>query len=302
MRDRIVATLRSDPALLDGLSWSAFALVLAYCALSAFNVAVLPGAGAGPDFAERAAAGLARVPVFLITGATALVTCGDGAERIRARGSRAHRARGARRDRRLRGCVARPLPDRRHPTAEGPAFMLRVFSTWIAPAALLTAGCVLHLRARAAREEANEGRTAPQRAGKAGLETRLRLLQAQIEPHFLFNTLSNIRRLCQNDAAGGRAMLAQLTRYLRAALQKMRENDATLATRSNWCRPISGLQKIRMGERLQVTIRVPQELRGASVPPMMLATLVENAIKHGITPLTEGGSIKVSRRSRRRPC
>jgi len=294
MPDRIVATLHSDPALLDGLSWSAFALVLAYCALSAFNVAILPGAGGGPDFAERAAAGLARVPVFLITGATALVTAvmvlnafgRAGRERI---GLAVLAA--------IVGCAVASLArylTGATPAAEGPAFMLRVFSTWIAPAALLTAGCVLHLRARAAREEANEAALRHSALEKQALETRLRLLQAQIEPHFLFNTLSNIRRLCQNDAAGGRAMLAQLTLYLRAALPKIRENDATLADEIELVSAYLGLQKIRMAERLQVTIRVPQELRSASVPPMMLATLVENAIKHGITPLTEGGSIKVS--------
>ena len=294
MRDRIVATLRSDPALLDGLSWSAFALVLAYCALSAFNVAVLPGGGAGPDFAERAAAGLARVPVFLITGATALVTAvmvlnafgRAGRERI---GLAVLAA--------IVGCAVASLArylTGATPTAEGPEFMLRVFSTWIAPAALLTAGCVLHLRARATREEANEAALRHSALEKQGLETRLRLLQAQIEPHFLFNTLSNIRRLCQNDAAGGRAMLGQLTRYLRAALQKMRENDATLADEIELVSAYLGVQAIRMGERLQVVIRVPPALLGATVPPMMLATLVENAIKHGIAPLTEGGSLVVA--------
>jgi len=158
---------------------------------------------------------------------------------------------------------------------------------------LLTAGCVLYLRARTARAEADEAEL--RRAGleKQALETRLRLLQAQIEPHFLFNTLSNIRRLCQNDVASGRAMLGQLTRYLRAALPKIREEEATLADEIQLVSAYLGLQKIRMGERLRFAIHAPHELLDVRVPPMMLATLVENSIQHGIGPLPEGGSIEV---------
>src|SRR5204863_9425414 len=129
------------------------------------------------------------------------------------------------------------------------------------------------------------------------LATRLRLLQAQVEPHFLFNTLSNVRRLCQTDAAAGRAMLGQLTRYLRAALPRMREDETALADEIDLVSAYLGVQKIRMGERLQISIDAPAALLAARVPPMMLATLVENAIKHGIGPLAEGGAIRVTAES-----
>ena len=297
---RVVTVLQSAPPLLNGLSWGALALVLAFCVLSAAEVALMPGSGATiGDLADQAAAGLVRVPVFLVTGVTALVTAvialnaagRAGRERIWLAILAA-----------LAGCVVASVT--RYlvgatPQAEGASFILKVFVTWLAPAAALTAGCVLYLRARATRDEANEAALRHAALEKQRSESRLRLLQAQIEPHFLFNTLSNIRRLCQNDAAGGRAMLGQLSRYLRAALPKIRENETTLADEIELVTAYLGVQAIRMGERLQVVIRVPPALLGASVPPMMLATLVENSIKHGIAPLTEGGSIVVtaSRRS-----
>ena len=91
-------------------------------------------------------------------------------------------------------------------------------------------------------------------------------------------------------------MLAQLSRYLRAALPKIRESDTTLADEIELVSAYLGMQAVRMGERLQVVLRVPPALLGASVPPMMLATLVENAIKHGIARRTDGGEIAVTAR------
>jgi LytS/YehU family sensor histidine kinase len=89
-------------------------------------------------------------------------------------------------------------------------------------------------------------------------------------------------------------MLAQLIRYLRAALPRMRNQDVTLADELELVRAYLGVQQIRMGERLRTTIEAPAALLGAPLPPMMLATLVENAIKHGIGPLAEGGAIRVA--------
>jgi LytS/YehU family sensor histidine kinase len=88
-------------------------------------------------------------------------------------------------------------------------------------------------------------------------------------------------------------MLAQLSRYLRGALPRMRESESSLAEEIGLVEAYLSLQKIRMGERLQTSIDAPAPLLDARVPPMMLATLVENAIKHGIAPLTEGGSIRI---------
>ena len=127
-------------------------------------------------------------------------------------------------------------------------------------------------------------------------EARLQMLQAQIEPHFLFNTLAHVRRLYQTDPAAGEAMLQNLMRYLAAALPHMRAAQSTLGREVELTRSYLEIQRIRMGGRLRVDIDVPRALAEAEVPPMMLITLAENAIKHGIQPLREGGDVGVRAR------
>lgn len=125
-------------------------------------------------------------------------------------------------------------------------------------------------------------------------EAQLRVLQAQIEPHFLFNTLAHIKRLYLIDAVQGKAMLNNLSSYLRAALPQMRESDSTLGRELALARAYLNVLQARMGERLGVSISVPHDLRHAELPPMMLSTLVENAIKHGLSPLPEGGTVEIA--------
>jgi signal transduction histidine kinase len=127
-------------------------------------------------------------------------------------------------------------------------------------------------------------------------EARLQTLQAQIEPHFLFNTLATVRRLYQTDAPAAESMLDNLMRYLAVALPQMRANDSTLGRETALAEAYLGIQQMRMGRRLGFAIEVPAELREASLPPMMLLTLAENAIKHGLNPLPEGGFIRISAR------
>jgi len=119
------------------------------------------------------------------------------------------------------------------------------------------------------------------------------VLQAQIEPHFLFNSLANVRRLLRTDGDAGRAMLADLMRYLEGALPRMREDSSTLAREAELIRAFLAVHQVRMGARLQVHIDIPDALGLRVVPPMMLLTLIENALKHGLSPLSEGGSISV---------
>jgi signal transduction histidine kinase len=128
-------------------------------------------------------------------------------------------------------------------------------------------------------------------------EARLRSLQAQIEPHFLFNTLAHIQRLAQVQPKRGRAMLRDLTEYLRSALPQMRQTASTLGRELAMARAYLNVQRTRMGERLHVEIDVPDALADASLPPMMLVTLVENAIKHGIGPKREGGTVRIGARA-----
>jgi signal transduction histidine kinase len=124
-------------------------------------------------------------------------------------------------------------------------------------------------------------------------EARLQVLQAQIEPHFLFNTLANVRRLYDKEHAAGARMLENLMRYLAVALPRMRENTSTLARDAELVEAFLRIQQIRMGRRLVFHIDLPAQLRASPVPPMMLLTLVENAIKHGLNPSPGGGLIRI---------
>jgi signal transduction histidine kinase len=128
-------------------------------------------------------------------------------------------------------------------------------------------------------------------------EARLQVLQAQIEPHFLFNTLANVRRLYDMDPAAGRTMLENLMRYLEVALPHMRHNESTLGRDAELVEAFLRIQQIRMGQRLALGIDIPAALRAHPVPPLMLLTLVENAIKHGLNPSVNAGLIRVTART-----
>jgi signal transduction histidine kinase len=128
-------------------------------------------------------------------------------------------------------------------------------------------------------------------------EARLQVLQAQIEPHFLFNTLANVRRLYDKDLAAGGKMLENLMRYLEVALPQMRDNESTLGRDAELVEAFLRVQQIRMGHRLAFSIDIPVALRAHPMPPMMLLTLAENAIKHGLNPSLDGGRIHVMARA-----
>jgi LytS/YehU family sensor histidine kinase len=164
---------------------------------------------------------------------------------------------------------------------------------WADWAAGIAVGYFVLLRLRAARAATHQFEVQRKSLEIRRMEARLRVLQAQIEPHFLFNTLSNIRRLCQQDVPGGRSMLAQLGLYLHAALPKIRRDNASLADEIELVRAYLALHKIRMGDRLEFAIEVADDCMARLIPPMMMVTLAENAVKHGLAPLTQGGSIAV---------
>jgi sensor histidine kinase YesM len=128
-------------------------------------------------------------------------------------------------------------------------------------------------------------------------QSRLRVLEAQIEPHFLFNTLANVRRLYETNFAGGRTMLGNLIRYLEIALPQMRVSETSVESEIELVSAYLGIQQARMGRRLSFSIESPVELRDYPIPPMMLLTLVENAVKHGVSPSVRGGAIRVTARS-----
>jgi signal transduction histidine kinase len=131
------------------------------------------------------------------------------------------------------------------------------------------------------------------------LEAQLSALNAQIEPHFLFNTLANVKRLYETAPERGRDMLVSLIAYLRAALPSMRRSESTLGQELALVRSYLTILQMRMGERLAFDIEAEPGLLDARLPPMVLPTLVENAIKHGLAPLPEGGRISISAQQRR---
>ncbi|MGE5173774.1 MAG: CHASE domain-containing protein [Betaproteobacteria bacterium] len=125
------------------------------------------------------------------------------------------------------------------------------------------------------------------------VETQLRMLQAQIEPHFLFNTLANIISLIDKEPKSAKNMLEHLTRSLRLSLERSREDESTLEQEAEMLRDYLSIFKMRLGPRLNFTIDIPAELLKLPFPPMLLQPLVENAIKHGIEPKVEGGRVTV---------
>ncbi len=157
------------------------------------------------------------------------------------------------------------------------------------------ASTLLVYREQAARLAAEAAKADAQRheLEKQVLEARLKLMQAQIEPHFLFNTLANVQHLVEANPPLAARTLESLITYLRAALPEMREGGTTLGREADMARAYLEIQQLRMGPRLQISVEIPPELRAVPFPPMMLMTLVENAIKHGIDPLQQGGEIRV---------
>ena len=128
---------------------------------------------------------------------------------------------------------------------------------------------------------------------KGILEAQLALMQAQVEPHFLFNTLANVQHLVETDPPAASRLLASLIRYLRAALPQMREAATNLGREIDMARAYLEIQQVRMGPRLDYAIDVAEDLRARPFPPMMLISLVENAIKHGVDPCCECSSITI---------
>jgi sensor histidine kinase YesM len=128
-------------------------------------------------------------------------------------------------------------------------------------------------------------------AQRAAVQANLRALQAQIEPHFLFNTLANVTSLIHTRPDDAKHMLEEFIAYLRASLATTRENETTLAKEFVLMQSYLAVLKVRMGDRLAVRVELPDDLQTFSLPPMLIQPLVENAIKHGVEPKIEGGEI-----------
>ena len=130
-----------------------------------------------------------------------------------------------------------------------------------------------------------------QEVEKQAIQANLRALQAQIEPHFLFNTLANVVGLIHPQPDKAKLMLEQFIPYLRATLATTREEKTTLNSEFAMMKTFLSILQIRMGDRLKVRFDLPDDLRDISMPPMLLQPLVENSIKHGLEPKMEGGEV-----------
>jgi sensor histidine kinase YesM len=125
-------------------------------------------------------------------------------------------------------------------------------------------------------------------------EAQLQVLQAQVEPHFLFNTLAHVRRLYMTAPPAARMMTRDLVNYLGAVVPVLGSRGIKLEEDVGLAVAYLNLQKVRMGARLRFEVDVPSAAEDVQVPPMMVTTLVENAIKHGLSPLPSGGEIRIS--------
>jgi len=125
-------------------------------------------------------------------------------------------------------------------------------------------------------------------------EAKLMTLQAQIEPHFLFNTLSNIINLFDTDIERGKSMQQDLIHYLESSLSRIRTDLSTLGDEMQLVIAYLNIFKVRMEDRLQYKVHIPDHLQKITFPPLLLQPLVENAIKHGIEPKEEGGEISIN--------
>ena len=153
-------------------------------------------------------------------------------------------------------------------------------------------------REREARGQAQleRERLRAERIGREATLANLRALQAQIEPHFLFNTLANVASLVDAEPAKAKGMLDSFIRFLRASLAATRAESTTLGAEAELIAAYLDALRVRMGARLRYAVDVAPELRGWPLAPMLLQPVVENAIRHGLEPKVEGGEIAVRAR------
>ncbi len=131
---------------------------------------------------------------------------------------------------------------------------------------------------------------------KSAVVTEIKLLQSQMEPHFLFNTLSTILSLIDAEPDTAKRMLEAFTSFLRSSLIMARNDTITLAQEMDVVRNYLDIFTIRMGERLRYKIDIPENLRNIGIPPLLIQPLVENAVKHGLEPSIRGGELRIQAR------
>ncbi len=163
----------------------------------------------------------------------------------------------------------------------------------LAIAPLLALGVLYRERDAQARHQQLEFALEKSQLERQALDARLKLLHAQIEPHFLFNTLANVQALVESGSSQAAPVLRSLIAYLRAAMPRLDDAQATLGHEAALARAYLELMHMRMPDRLRYTIEIAPEVAPLRFPAMALLTLVENAVHHGIDPAEQGGAIEV---------
>jgi signal transduction histidine kinase len=171
-----------------------------------------------------------------------------------------------------------------------------LFAPWLA------LGAMVRQREAFAKEQALAFELERSEFERKALDARLRLLQAQVEPHFLFNTLANVQALVDAGSPQASRVLESLIAYLRAAVPRLHDPATTLGQELHLVRAYLDVMHMRMPDRLQFVLRVDPAAKDLRCPPMTLLTLVENAVRHGIDPSEEGGRIEVEIRLRDGRC
>jgi len=170
--------------------------------------------------------------------------------------------------------------------------MFAIFGLLIAPWAALAA--LVRQKEALAREATLRLDLARSEFERHALDARLQLMQSQVTPHFLFNTLANVQALVDAGSPQAAPVLRSLTAYLRAAVPRLDETMTTLGRELVLVEAYLDLMQMRFPDRLAFAIDVDPGLRGLNCPPMALLTLVENAVRHGIDPSEDGGRIDLS--------
>ena len=184
------------------------------------------------------------------------------------------------------------LIDAPFPSLSGGTIMLAIFFGVVGTAVFSNLAKV-HVMEQALKQEKIERLDADRRL----TEARLKTLQAQIEPHFLFNTLSNAVSLIRSDPAAAEETLQQLTTLLRNSLSRTRNEQTNLGEEIDVLSAYLRIQQLRMGERISFSVNCPVELRATSLPPLLIQPLVENAVQHGLEPSETGGELCVAVRA-----
>ncbi len=180
------------------------------------------------------------------------------------------------------------------PSGLGGRVLLGGFIAGVVYSILLLAVLQLRRRSLQARNDDLRRQAESERIARQLADARLRLMQAQVEPHFLFNTLASVQQLAEGRAPEAASLTRELITFLRRGLSGLRDDTTTLAREFEMAAAYLAIMKTRMGDRLTFSMALPDDLADKKIPPAMLISLVENAIKHGLEPSTEGGSIAIS--------